>query len=204
MPNPRAQKNPTFIPQALQGLADMGRGAVRGALAEGLGTAGDLTQALSNIKTAGFMPAMLARGLQGPTSEEMSHALRGMTPNPLTQPDRAHTAQMGQTFGSVPVGAAAGTAGTNLANRMKQFQRTQAMMPRRPRSVEETLQPRLFTNTTEGYQDRLSERRDHGDAPGFSTRRRIHQRSIKQVVQRLESVPRGAIAQAQLFRGCGY
>jgi len=169
MPNPRAQKNPTFIPQAMQGLADMGRGAVRGALAESLGTAGDLTQALSNIKTAGFMPAMLARGLQGPTSEEMSHALRGMTPNPLTQPDRAHTAQMGQTFGSLPVGAAAGTAGTNLANRMKQFQRTQAMMPRQPRSVEETLQPRLFTNTTEtlaGYAGKAINDAMLGDTSG--------------------------------------
>ena len=169
MPNPRAQKNPTFIPQAMQGLADMGRGAVRGALAEGLGTAGDLTQALSNIKTAGFMPAMLARGLQGPTSEEMSHALRGMTPNPLTQPDRAHTAQVGQTFGSIPVGAAAGTASTNLANRMKQFQRTQAMMPRQPRSVEETLQPRLFTNTTEtlaGYAGKAINDAMLGDTSG--------------------------------------
>ena len=153
MPNPRAQKNPTFIPQALQGLADMGRGAVRGALSESLGTAGDLTQALQNIKTAGFMPAMLARGLQGPTSEEMSQALRGITPNPLTQPDRAHTARFGQDFGSIPLGAAAGTASANLAakasNRLKNIQQTQAMMPRQPRSAAEILQPKLFTNTTE-------------------------------------------------------
>jgi hypothetical protein len=153
MPNPRAQKNPTFLPQALQGLADMGRGAVRGALSESLGTAGDLTQALQNIKTAGFMPAMLARGLQGPTSEEMSQALRGMTPNPLTQPDRAHTARFGQDFGSIPLGAAAGTASANLAtkasNRLKNIQQTQAMMPRQPRSASEILQPKLFTNTTE-------------------------------------------------------
>jgi len=143
MPNPRAQKNPTFIPQALQGLADMGRGAVRGALAEGLGTAGDLTQALSNIKTAGFMPAMLARGLQGPTSEEMSHALRGMTPNPLTQPDRAHTAQMGQTFGSVPASMAGG-AGTNaalqkMAGRLNNMQKVESMMPKAPKPVAEVL-----------------------------------------------------------------
>jgi len=153
MPNPRAQKNPTFIPQALQGLADMGRGAVRGALSESLGTAGDVTQALKNIKTAGFMPAMLARGLQGPTSEEMSQALRGITPNPLTQPDRAHTARFGQDFGSIPLGAAAGTASANLAakasNRLKNIQQTQAMMPRQPRSAAEILQPKLFTNTTE-------------------------------------------------------
>lgn len=143
MPNPRAQQNPTFIPQALQGLADMGRGAVRGALAEGLGTAGDLTQALSNIKTAGFMPAMLARGLQGPTSEEMSHALRGMTPNPLTQPDRAHTAQMGQTFGSVPASMAGG-AGTNaalqkMAGRLNNMQKVESMMPKAPKPVAEVL-----------------------------------------------------------------
>jgi len=143
MPNPRAQKNPTFIPQALQGLADMGRGAVRGALAESLGTAGDLTQALSNIKTAGFMPAMLARGLQGPTSEEMSHALRGMTPNPLTQPDRAHTAQMGQTFGSVPASMAGG-AGTNaalqkMAGRLNNMQKVESMMPKAPKPVAEVL-----------------------------------------------------------------
>jgi hypothetical protein len=143
MPNPRAQKNPTFIPQALQGLADMGRGAVRGALAEGLGTAGDITQALSNIKTAGFMPAMLARGLQGPTSEEMSHALRGMTPNPLTQPDRAHTAQMGQTFGSVPASMAGG-AGTNaalqkMAGRLNNMQKVESMMPKAPKPVAEVL-----------------------------------------------------------------
>lgn len=143
MPNPRAQQNPTFIPQALQGLADMGRGAVRGALAEGLGTAGDLTQALSNIKTAGFMPAMLARGLQGPTSEEMSHALRGMTPNPLTQPDRAHTAQMGQTFGSVPASMAGG-AGTNaalqkMAGRLNSMQKVESMMPKAPKPVAEVL-----------------------------------------------------------------
>jgi len=143
MPNPRAQKNPTFIPKALQGLADMGRGAVRGALAESLGTAGDLTQALSNIKTAGFMPAMLARGLQGPTSEEMSHALRGMTPNPLTQPDRAHTAQMGQTFGSVPASMAGG-AGTNaalqkMAGRLNNMQKVESMMPKAPKPVAEVL-----------------------------------------------------------------
>ncbi len=143
MPNPRAQKNPTFIPQALQGLADMGRGAVRGALAESLGTAGDLTQALSNIKTAGFMPAMLARGLQGPTSEEMSHALRGMTPNPLTQPDRAHTAQMGQTFGSIPASMAGG-AGTNaalqkMAGRLNNMQKVESMMPKAPKPVAEVL-----------------------------------------------------------------
>jgi hypothetical protein len=121
----------------------MGRGAVRGALAEGLGTAGDLTQALSNIKTAGFMPAMLARGLQGPTSEEMSHALRGMTPNPLTQPDRAHTAQMGQTFGSVPASMAGG-AGTNaalqkMAGRLNNMQKVESMMPKAPKPVAEVL-----------------------------------------------------------------
>lgn len=144
MPNPRAQKNPSFfLPEALQGLADMGRGAVRGALAEGLGTAGDITQALQNIKTAGFMPAMLARGLQGPTSEEMSHALRGMTPNPLTQPDRAHTARMGQTFGSIPVGAAAG-AGTNAAAqkamaKLNSMQKVESMMPKAPKPVAEIL-----------------------------------------------------------------
>ena len=143
MPNPRAQKNPTFIPQALQGLADMGRGAVRGALSEGLGTAGDLTQALSNIKTAGFMPAMLARGLQGPTSEEMSHALRGMTPNPLTQPDRAHTAQMGQTFGSIPAsmagGAGANAALQKIAGRLNNMQKVESMMPKAPKPVAEVL-----------------------------------------------------------------
>jgi hypothetical protein len=121
----------------------MGRGAVRGALAESLGTAGDLTQALSNIKTAGFMPAMLARGLQGPTSEEMSHALRGMTPNPLTQPDRAHTAQMGQTFGSVPASMAGG-AGTNaalqkMAGRLNNMQKVESMMPKAPKPVAEVL-----------------------------------------------------------------
>jgi hypothetical protein len=121
----------------------MGRGAVRGALAESLGTAGDLTQALSNIKTAGFMPAMLARGLQGPTSEEMSHALRGMTPNPLTQPDRAHTAQMGQTFGSIPASMAGG-AGTNaalqkMAGRLNNMQKVESMMPKAPKPVAEVL-----------------------------------------------------------------
>lgn len=143
MPNPRAQKNPTFIPQAMQGLADMGRGAVRGALAESLGTAGDITQALSNIKTAGFMPAMLARGLQGPTSEEMSHALRGMTPNPLTQPDRAHTAQMGQTFGSIPAsmagGAGANAALQKMAGRLNSMQKVESMMPKAPKPVAEVL-----------------------------------------------------------------
>lgn len=144
MPNPRAQKNPSFfLPEALQGLADMGRGAVRGALSESLGAAGDVTQALQNIKTAGFMPAMLARGLQGPTSEEMSHALRGMTPNPLTQPDRAHTAQMGQTLGSIPVGAAAG-AGTNAAAqkamaKLNSMQKVESMMPKAPKPVAEIL-----------------------------------------------------------------
>jgi hypothetical protein len=121
----------------------MGRGAVRGALAESLGTAGDLTQALSNIKTAGFMPAMLARGLQGPTSEEMSHALRGMTPNPLTQPDRAHTAQMGQTFGSIHASMAGG-AGTNaalqkMAGRLNNMQKVESMMPKAPKPVAEVL-----------------------------------------------------------------
>lgn len=143
MPNPRAQKNPTFIPQALQGLADMGRGAVRGALSESLGTAGDLTQALQNIKTAGFMPAMLARGLQGPTSEEMSQALRGITPNPLTQPDRAHTARFGQDFGSIPASMAAG-AGANAAAqkamaKLNSIQKVESMMPKAPKPVAEVL-----------------------------------------------------------------
>ena len=154
MPNPNAQKNPSFfLPEALQGLADMGRGAVRGALAEGLGGMGDFTQSMKDVRMAGFMPAMLARGLQGPTSEELNQDLRGITPNPLTQPDRAHTARMGQTFGSIPVGAAAGSANANLAakasNRLKSFQQTQAMMPRQPKPASEILQPKLFTNTTE-------------------------------------------------------
>jgi len=154
MPNPNAQKNPSFfLPEALQGLADMGRGAVRGALAEGLGGMGDFTQSMKDVRMAGFLPAMLARGLQGPTSEELNQDLRSITPNPLTQPDRAHTARMGQTFGSIPVGAAAGSANANLAakasNRLKSFQQTQAMMPRQPKPASEILQPKLFTNTTE-------------------------------------------------------
>jgi hypothetical protein len=52
---------------------------------------------------------------------------------------------------------------------MKQFQRTQAMMPRRPRSVEETLQPRLFTNTTEtlaGYAGKAINDAMLGDTSG--------------------------------------
>jgi hypothetical protein len=144
MPNPNAQKNPSFfLPEALQGLADMGRGAVRGALAEGLGGMGDFTQSMKDVRMAGFMPAMLARGLQGPTSEELNQDLRGITPNPLTQPDRAHTARMGQTLGTIPASVAGGV-GTNAAAqkamaKLSSMQKVESVMPKAPKPVAEIL-----------------------------------------------------------------
>ena len=148
MPNPRAQQNPSFFsPGGLQGLADMGRGVARGAIAEGVGGFSDMAQQLKDIRAGGVSPAMLARTLaQTPTSEELSHYLRGMTPNPLTQPDRAHTAAMGQAMGSIPAGMAAGAAapkaGNALQKMMSEFgrvQKAQNVMPSAPPPAAEIL-----------------------------------------------------------------
>ena len=148
MPNPRAQKNPEFfVPGALQGLADMARGAARGAIAEGVGSFSDMAQQLKDIRAGGVIPAMLARTLaQTPTSEELSHQFRGMTPNPLTQPDRAHTAAMGQTLGSIPAGIAAGAAAPKAGNALQKMmsdfgrvQKAQSVMPSAPPPVAEIL-----------------------------------------------------------------
>lgn len=148
MPNPRAQQNPSFFsPGGLQGLADMGRGVARGAIAEGVGGFSDMAQQLKDIRAGGMVPAMLARTLaQTPTSEELSHYLRGMTPNPLTQPDRAHTAAMGQAMGSIPAGMAAGAAapkaGNALQKMMSEFGRmkkAQNVMPSAPPPAAEIL-----------------------------------------------------------------
>lgn len=148
MPNPRAQQNPSFFsPGGLQGLADMGRGVARGAIAEGVGGFSDMAQQLKDIRAGGMVPAMLARTLaQTPTSEELSHYLRGMTPNPLTQPDRAHTAAMGQAMGSIPAGMAAGAAAPKAGNALQKMmsdfgrmKKAQNVMPSAPPPAAEIL-----------------------------------------------------------------
>jgi len=148
MPNPRAQQNPSFFsPGGLQDLADMGRGVARGAIAEGVGGFSDMAQQLKDIRAGGMVPAMLARTLaQTPTSEELSHYLRGMTPNPLTQPDRAHTAAMGQAMGSIPAGMAAGAAAPKAGNALQKMmsdfgrmKKAQNVMPSAPPPAAEIL-----------------------------------------------------------------
>ncbi|NBW13913.1 MAG: hypothetical protein EBR82_38510 [Caulobacteraceae bacterium] len=125
----------------------MGRGVARGAIAEGVGGFSDMAQQLKDIRAGGMVPAMLARTLaQTPTSEELSHYLRGMTPNPLTQPDRAHTAAMGQAMGSIPAGMAAGAAAPKAGNALQKMmsdfgrmKKAQNVMPSAPPPAAEIL-----------------------------------------------------------------